>query len=539
VSRGPHRLLHDRGLAILLVALAVVLGGLSLARLGEDRARRSVDRRPGVEGVVRCLERRARGAAAVMRPPLSRPAERVGQPYASVVTEITGTFRLPLPYPVPPGFVAEVLVSAPGCVTHRQVVGAGHPDLDLTLPPVRYVRAPVDLSDGPGSPSFPPPADLEQVRALRDRGLAAAGSPLLHEWGPPACRQCHVSTGHEHDATHGRPPSPLVLLLAALAGEPHGQECARCHAPAAAVARGDLRAVVPAQGGFSCSVCHAYRPAPHGERGDGLGVGGGLFAAVAWDTGRFARGTRPDTASPPMVLERTPELGNSGLCEACHGQTVTAPGGLVVVDPVVEEHRAWAQAQAPGTPTACPACHFPATGDPYLVDGYAREVWGVMRPHAPRRAHGLTGDRGARVASALVLSGRWEGEGTLVVEAHNVGAGHALPGGAPWRRWEVRVVAPRAVTTGPVLEGGQPGVALWRALGGRDRPTCAWPWEATSVVADTRVPPLTPVSWRWSFPGRSPVRVELHQVDACADRLRGLGETGRGETLLRALEVGP
>jgi hypothetical protein len=215
-----------------------------------------------------------------------------------------------------------------------------------------------------------------------------------------------------------------------------------------------------------------------------------------------------------MAVEMDPAIRSADLCVICHRQTVATQSGILEVDPTVTEHEDW-RAKT-GLQQACVDCHFPSTGDPYLVDGYARLMWGVERPHAPRRAHGGPG-RAVALQQSVELEASWDGN-VLVVRAQNTGASHALPGVSPTRAWRLNVHGKEAPLAGPRLENGDPGVWLRRVFSGARAETCVMPWEAEGVAEDTRLAPGAGVQWRWTYASVQAVEVSLVDISTCDER---------------------
>jgi len=501
-------MLQDRGLLIVAAGLAVLilLGLLDSTRRDNERVRERVS--PMLEVRAVCRDRTARGAVGTLRPLLQKAPQLVGKVYATADAGITGVLELPLPWPTPPGFEAELLVAADGCLTSREVVRAETPARTLELTATTAEVPPLDLADPPLSPTFPPAAAEDHVKKLRAMGTGMSTGFELFDGVPPTCVQCHQAAGEEHLRGHGRPPSEALQRLSQ-----NATECARCHAPVAAALASDLRAVVPARAAFSCSSCHRFKPMKDATQGNGLGLGG-VFSATS-DRRFFARGTRPDTSSPVMAVEHAPDMKGSALCVACHSQTSSVDGRLLVLDPTGMEHLAWQQSAPGNASTQCQSCHFAKTEDPFLVDGYARWMWGVQRDAAPRVAHGR-----ARQDLAVRLAAHWEDAGTLVVEAQNVGASHGLPGAAPLRAWELSVVTTEKPLSGERLPEGAPGVVLARSFTDANKNVCAFPWEAVAVAGDSRLLPGQMVRWTWRFERRHSVRVVLTEKARCSERAR-------------------
>lgn len=522
---GPHRLLRDRGAWLAVVVLAGIMGLAALDLASTSRSREQADRRPVMDVRVTCRDRNARDARITLAGPLSLPPARAGRVWDSQVATLTGRVELHLPFPTPPDFAAHLLVGAPGCVGERIAVDAASRPGTLVLTPAATPAGPWDLREPPDTNMLAAVPSEEHVARLRAAGTFAANRLYLLDGPPVSCGACHNASAAEHRQAHGAPPSPAVRALARGAG-PAASTCAACHAPTLALAAQDGLAVLGDTAAFSCSACHRVDPS-RVPPGLGLGPHNTVLDAPG-DRRALATGARGDTTSPVMAVVHAPALRSDALCLACHAQR----RGALNLDPTAQEHTAWKQGAADRADTTCVTCHMRPSQDAALVDGPAYAMWGVDHPQQPRKRHGDGGTAAQRLANAVGLTARWEGN-TLVVGAENRGASHALPGAWPRRALVVELVDGAAPVSGPRDAQGRPRVELRRVLA-NGAGVCATPWEATAVAADTRLLPGSPVEWRWTFPAPQRVTVVLRLERVCGD-----APADEGELVRRVEDVRP
>jgi hypothetical protein len=481
---GGHRLLMDKGARGVVAAMTAVVALLALDRIRSGPS--SVVSGPGASLRVQvfCAGRGSRLASAELRPTLDQPPARVGRPYARALADAGGNLVLPLPNPLPPGFEAELILAAPGCVSHRRVVGAAPSDLRITLEATTTAPVADPVADAPDAPAFPPPLDDARLALLREHKTYAPPDEQMWDGPAPSCGQCHTQDAREHASVHGRPTS--APLREALAAQPAGRlpACLACHAPTGHA----LGEAV-----MGCRVCHVVADEAL-TAGAGIPTGSAVVDPPRAERRPFARGVRGLTASPAMAVEHAPSLAGASLCAACHAQR-SAVAPQLWVDPTVEEWMGWQQLDHRRSDTSCVTCHHPATADAALVEGAAHGMWGVDRPAEPRHAHARAGARGDSVV--------WEVLGGQL-KVRNAHAGHAVPGAWPLRAWVLEVLDGAGK---PLLQD------TWRrALGNGQGGGCAVPWEATEVVADTRLMPG--VERAWPLPAGA-VRLRLSERGAC------------------------
>jgi hypothetical protein len=199
--------------------------------------------------------------------------------------------------------------------------------------------------------------------------------------GTEACAACHAREAAQYQASRHARARTGPLYRANHAEEPM-RWCDTCHAPAG-----------PAEDGIGCAACHVRE---------------GVVLSAAQPT---ARGLEAH------AMRREPGFSAEGSCEGCH--QANFPVGKR--EPVtLSEHRMQStidEWRASGLPRSCVDCHL------------------------PRGDHDITGGHDvARVKKALEVA-LTPGPDGLRLTLTNVGAGHALPTGDPFRAFELELCA--------------------------------------------------------------------------------------------------
>ncbi|MEO1232566.1 MAG: hypothetical protein AAFZ18_27085 [Myxococcota bacterium] len=254
---------------------------------------------------------------------------------------------------------------------------------------------------------------------------------------------------------------------------PEMGDCAGCHAPGidgATSGRGLLEARGRAfEYGVHCDVCHRVESVRLGEapgvagalrilrpsERDGFGLNEDGWLPVtfgpSWDS------PNPKMGSVPRAHFLGPEL-----CAGCHEQErsvlvagvnldpVRWPSGRLPIYSTYSEWRRGPYADA----VSCQGCHMPPDpaaengGDlQLLADASTGIAGGWPRPPGAVRSHAFVGPRteGAgllQMAASVRVTAEVQGAAYDVrVVTRNVGAGHALPTGAPSRQLFLRVEA--------------------------------------------------------------------------------------------------
>ena len=291
-------------------------------------------------------------------------------------------------------------------------------------------------------------------------------------------------------------------------------DCAACHAPGidgALAGRGLLEAESRAFAyGVHCDVCHRVESVALEA---GVGVSGALRLVRPTEPGPLGLnedgwlpltfGPSWDSPNPKMGSVPRAHFRGPELCAACHDydQPVRVPGAAI-------DRRRWPEGQLPVQSTydewrdgpyedavACQGCHMPP--DPgaqngadlqRLGDDFAGIAAGWPRPPGSVRSHAFVGPRteGAgllEMAAALQLrTEARDGALEVRVTTTNVGAGHALPTGIPFRQLFLRV---EATACGRPLRavGGDAIGPLGGAEAEAPGPFAGWPsgWPAPRV----------------------------------------------------------
>lgn len=257
------------------------------------------------------------------------------------------------------------------------------------------------------APAAPPAYDqaLFPATVVTDPGPTPAG---LAGRESAVCAACHPRSyeGWKHGG-HARPPPPA--LGTAAAGLPG---CDVCHRPLA-----HQRATVDTV--YDGRLEQVTRtPNPAFDAGAWLeGVG---CAACHVRDGAVLTGDAEAAARPaPHPLRFAPALADGRACASCHQLAI--PGTDTAL------YDTWGEFERSGFAEAgvtCLTCHGRAGAEAGFVG------------HDPGRPldHGLS--VGLSVPSLRLVRGQAPVAATVTVR--NVGAGHAIPTGSPWRRLEVR-----------------------------------------------------------------------------------------------------
>ncbi len=350
------------------------------------------------------------------------------------------------------------------------------------------------------------PAKKDDAAAVAVTPRDAAPADAEVDAGPPRkvflhgagrCGECHEKMYDEWErSAHARSASsPLYKAAAAVAKDP---ACERCHTPLLADAPKDP----VASEGVTCDVCHALRdPKP-------ATTGAGFHLAID-DMVKY--GPRCDLKDHDFHrMGCSPEHKEAELCGSCHWWE---PAGL----PVYTEYKDWLDGPAARAGEPCQSCHMPKTRAALAVGEKVRN--GVPD-------HGLLGAVGDLRKTALALEiavSDAPGGLSVTITLANDGAGHHVPAGSPERRI---VITTRLLDdTGKVL--AKRTKALGRYLGdaaGNEVPF----FEATRVLADTRIPPNGKQTWTESFPSLATagtVEIEVEHLAASAAMAKALSVT--------------
>lgn len=282
-------------------------------------------------------------------------------------------------------------------------------------------------------------------------GLVVEAPPGLGD-AAADCAACHPAeaaawAGSRHAAASSNP-----MFRASWDRSPDGW-CLGCHEPlvrgqealiGAAAAAGQRRAAVGVGEGVSCAVCH---------------VDGGVVLTGA-DPSPGAEAAHP--------VRSEPELGTA-MCARCHEfpfQNHTPNGPFTLGDePAQSTVSEWARSDAAARGETCAGCHLPA-GDHSFPGAHLGDLW-----------EGLLAVEGVRQEGAVAVTLR----GDLP---------HAVPGGDPFRRLELRLCGDRrcrrVVGKLELRRVYAPDATTWRLRSDTTLPpSSGGPTEVTHVVPVT------------------------------------------------------
>jgi hypothetical protein len=340
--------------------------------------------------------------------------------------------------------------------------------------------------------------------------------------------------------------------------------CAVCHAPSAASRppfSRDLRTLLSSRllewDGISCDYCHKVRKVIEDPA-----TPSGAAALLERQTSRTDRsilvfGPYDDVAVPPMAASYNSTFEQGNFCATCHSHLETLNKGktwdhsaiytdsewkgfglkgnsVIPVQTTYQEWKQWQDRLAPNDPNKgkkCQDCHMSwrkemLPYDNYIVDGMARNMWGVHRPAKTIHPHHFDGGTGTQLKTALAMEIDGEiKEKTLHVTVYitNTNGGHWVPTGETMRSVMVLVKAtdskgkalklvkggtlPDWTGVGKPEEGnyaGLPGQVFARVLAD-DRGNLNAPfWRATRVAMDTRIRPKGSVTLTYDFAIENP-----------------------------------
>lgn len=291
-----------------------------------------------------------------------------------------------------------------------------------------------------------------------------AAPPQLLAYPANRCAECHDKMhGEWQQSAHARAAtSPAYLRMRERAGAAAAGNCDDCHAPLAKrLSTGELAI----SEGVTCEACHNIKAVAVRRAGAGYEL----------SLGRVKYGPLCDAKDHYFHrMGCSPLHAEATLCAGCHLYYRPLPGGGEL--PVYTEYDEWRE--GPYQARECQSCHMPGERAEVAESAGLREGVGH---------HGLLGkkrDLRARALAASAVITPIHDKLRIEARVENVGAGHAVPGGAPERRIVVRATT--------LAAGGARHAAVEQSFGrvlvdaaGRPAPFYA----AVRVAADERLLP--------------------------------------------------
>ena len=340
--------------------------------------------------------------------------------------------------------------------------------------------------------------------------------------------------------------------------------CTACHAPSIAgniPLSQDLNDVLHSPqtewDGISCDYCHKVRKVVKDKSKPSGHAAVIERQSSARGNSILEFGPYDDVAVPPMAASYNPLFDKGQFCSICHSHSKkldnnkTWDPGSVYSDeewtgfgldgnaylPIQTTYQEWEQwqnqlpADDANKGKKCQDCHMSwrkemLPYDNYVVDGQARQMWGTYRSPENIRPHHFDGGTETQLKTALSLE--LEGktaDNTLTINVYitNTNGGHWVPTGETMR--SVMLLLKVSDSNGKPLElkkggrlpdwtgigavekgnyAGLPGAAFARVLGD-DKGNLQVPfWQATQVVADTRIRPKTTVTLKFEYTLQDP-----------------------------------
>ncbi len=516
-------------LKFLLIAAAVSLTAAGFF-IAADQARSADDKRPVIA---------VRGRVISQYGPVENARVRLAGEKNYTLTDRQGRYELQSEYW--PGARLIITAGKEGWFNNGQLVRRSGRTRDIFLNPVY-------LNDQPGyrfiSPVTCSRCHVKLTRYYDQSKMAHTTSNpkvLNMLYGTDAYNRAGIGPGYKLD----NPDSD--------------GNCASCHAPSTATSgpwvqdlQSVLRSGLAEWDGISCDYCHKVRKVI-ADRTKPSGTATVLERqASRRGNSILVFGPYDDVTAPPMAASYNPLFDEGLFCAQCHshsqklakGQT-WEPGkvytaaewkGFGLKDnsylPIQTTYREWKQWQDQlpvddgNKGKKCQDCHMSwrkemLPYDNYVVDGGARNMWGTFRSPKNIRPHHFDGGTQTQLKTALSLELEGEIAGNrAVINAYitNTNGGHWVPTGETMR--SVMLLVSVKDSSGKLLKmikgsrlpswagqgkpddgnyAGRPGAVFARVLGDDEGNLHVPFWQATRVVADTRIRPKKTVTYRFEF----------------------------------------
>lgn len=340
--------------------------------------------------------------------------------------------------------------------------------------------------------------------------------------------------------------------------------CTFCHAPSSAFTRTGAKDIESALwssrtewDGISCDYCHKTRNVV--KSNDTPSLYKPIFKRNTPFRGNsiLVLGPYDDVVNTAMSASFSPVYDKGIFCATCHSQVRKLPDGqtwdrkkvyadqqwenfnigndsVLPVQTTFQEWRQWQdslKANDSNKEKSCQDCHMSwrkemLPYDEYVVDGNARNMWGVKRDPENIRPHHFDGGTETQLKTALSM----EIQGTIrndilevIVYISNTNGGHWVPTGDPMRHIMLLVSAedssenrlelisgqtlPAWTGTGPRKQGnyaGLPGKVFSKILADSAGKKNVPFWQADTIIADTRIKPKTTVTAKFKFKINNP-----------------------------------
>lgn len=340
-------------------------------------------------------------------------------------------------------------------------------------------------------------------------------------------------------------------------------DCAVCHAPSAAASRQgsrDLNAALRSPrvewDGISCDYCHKVRKVMLDPTSPSSMAARLKRHTPPRGNTLLVLGPYDDVVNSAMAAAYSPVFDQGRFCASCHAHFVPLPSGSQWDRRTVYSDAEWAgfglsdeprlpvqttyfewkqwQAQLPDGDSnkgkTCQNCHMSwrkemLPYDNHVVDGHAREMWGVYRDPRNIRPHHFDGGTETQLQTALSMEiegATDDGRLTVNIFITNTNGGHWVPTGETMRSVMLVVNAtdssgkPLELVKGPRLPawagddgraddfGNLPGAVFARVLEGRDGELHVPFWRATGIAFDTRIRPKTTETFAFEFALQDP-----------------------------------
>jgi hypothetical protein len=325
--------------------------------------------------------------------------------------------------------------------------------------------------------------------------------------------------------------------------------CIRCHAPSVAESGLGVRDLKTALwsprtewDGISCEYCHKVRKVIKKDARPSKMAPVMKRKAPQRGNTILVTGPYDDTVNNVMAASYSPVFDEGRFCATCHGQFRKLPAGQtwqrkkVYTDaewqgfgltddtelPVQTTYQEWKRWQAELPPKdankgkTCQNCHMSwrkemLPYDNYVVDGQARNMWGVKRSPNNIRPHHFDGGTETQLKTAVSMEVEGEVKGDLLevkVYLTNTNGGHWVPTGETMR--SVFLLMNAADSEGQPLElirgerlpewiggsdpeigayAGSAGAVFARVLQDAEGNLNVPFWRATSIAFDSRIRP--------------------------------------------------
>ncbi len=341
-------------------------------------------------------------------------------------------------------------------------------------------------------------------------------------------------------------------------------DCISCHAPSAAASRNGAKDIESALwspqtewDGISCDYCHKIRKVV--KSSDTPSLYKPILKRQTPYRGNsiLVFGPYDDVVNSAMSASYSPAFDKSSFCASCHSQVKKlndkktwdrekvytdtewknfdiGNDNVLPVQTTYQEWRSWQNSLSindSNKEKRCQDCHMSwrkemLPYDNYIIDGHARDMWGVKRDPSNIRPHHFDGGTQTQLKTALSMEIEGDIQGDILkinIFISNTNGGHWVPTGDPMRHIMLILDAqssdgkslklingetlPSWTGVGPKETGnysGLPGKVFSKVLED-DQGNINVPfWKATSVKKDTRIRPKSTVTLTYTFKIENP-----------------------------------